>query len=461
MNATTAQNGSVRQILENTESGRPMHSSSAGETQPRRSFGLLLNRPHWLATGVINDLPPRQDPLQMVQQVPPRENALGTSLKAELGAQQKLTDQLDKGQAADLALREVLHTVMEAKYVSAPTPLPLARVLLTFGSTKGLFQNIFGGCNPFELDFPSLCLRILPPPSTLFSAHPFPTTESWTLNPPDQTQYDALQSRIRDRISLFRQQKSHIPPTRRASHPSPTSTSLVSDSEADRLLNHVFQAWQHWSSLDEPTRQKTWTLCILRSYTQAESARKEAESTIDVLRRQIEHLSMQLAKASNDYSLYRDNGVPSSAILTSMRLSPETLVQIHKQGTDMRNWDYDKLVDKWRGIVREERESGYKIGRAMSEAEARREWDPNGSEMRGASERSESLMNGDEARRNGGVDPRIDDEVLDDGDEAEGSVGDEFRGSRGHQERTLSWPTPSGQGNGLGNNVHDHAMEGT
>src|SRR6266480_246267 len=282
---------------------------------------------------------------------------------------------------------------------------------------------MFGGYNPFELDFPSLCLRILPQPSTLFSTQPFPTTESWTLNPPGQKQYDALQARIRDRISLFRQQKRHTPPKHNTSVTSPTSANPISDSEADRLLDHIFQAWQHWSTLDEEARQSTWTLCILRSYTQAETARKEAESTIDVLRRQIEHLSMQLAKATKDHSQYRDKGLPSNAVLTTMRLNPDTLVQIHKQGTDMWNWDYDKLVEKWRGIVREERESG------------------------------------DEVQRNGEAYSRADDEY-----EAENSIGDDSEGrperSRGHRQRTLGWPVPSSQENGLGNNVDDHAMQG-
>lgn len=315
---------------------------------------------------------------------------------------------------------------------------------------------MFGGYNLFELDFPSLCLSILPPPSTLFSTQPFPTAESWTLGPPGQKQYDALQVRIRDRISLFRQQKPPAPSNRRSSVTSTTSTSPISDSEAERLLNHVLQAWQHWSSLDEEAQQRTWTLCILRSYTQAETFRKEAESTIDVLKRQIEHLSIQLAKVTKDYSLYRDKGLPSNAVLTSIRLNPDTLVQIHNQGTDMRNWDYDKLIEKWRDTVREERESGYKIGRAMSEAEVRRELDLDDCDMRGVFERSESLMSG----RNGEVDSRVDDD-----DEAENSAGgdsgERSERSREYQQRILGWPASSSQENGLGNNVDDHAMQGT
>ena len=317
---------------------------------------------------------------------------------------------------------------------------------------------MFGGYNLFELDFPSLCLRILPHPSTLFSTQPFPTAESWTLSPPGEKQYDSLQGRIRDRLSLFHQQKHPTSSNRRSSVASLTST--ISDSEAERLLNHVFQAWQHWSSLDEEAQQSMWTLCILRSYTQAETSRKEAESTIDVLKRQIEYLSMQLAKATKDFSLYEEKGFPSNAVLTSMRLNPDTLVQIHNQGTDMRNWDYDKLVGKWRDIVREERESGYKIGRVMTEAEARRERDLDDCEMRGVSERSETLMSGDEARRHGEMDSRLDDE-----DEGENSAGEDSGGrserSRGYQQPLLGWPAPSNQENGLGNNVDDHTMQGT
>jgi len=42
--------------------------------------------------------------------------------------QYKLTEQLDKGKAADLALKEVLRIVMEAKYVFSPWAMILAYI---------------------------------------------------------------------------------------------------------------------------------------------------------------------------------------------------------------------------------------------------------------------------------------------------------------------------------------------
>ena len=69
-------------------------------------------------------------------------------------------------------------------------------------------------------------------------------------------------------------------------------------------------------------------------------------------------------------------------------------------------------------------------------------------------------MSGDETRRNGEADSRVDDE-----DEVDNSVEEDSSGRperpRGHQQRIPGWPGSSTQENGLRNNLDDHTMQGT
>lgn len=109
------------------EQGTLIQSPSSADAGTPRTYGILLNRLNWLATGVINDLPPREDPLQRVKSKPQAQARSGSeevvtpwrseSREAEREMQTRLLDQLDRGKAADLALREVLSSVTEAKCV--------------------------------------------------------------------------------------------------------------------------------------------------------------------------------------------------------------------------------------------------------------------------------------------------------------------------------------------------------
>jgi hypothetical protein len=129
--STPGQSSLARSVL--GDQPHLMLSPSTGEISLRQSYGILLNKPNWLATGVINDLPPREDPLQRVNSAPQRHARRGSDdvvsswrsdlREAEKEMQARLLDQLDRGKAADLALREVLNSVTEARLLTSILPL--------------------------------------------------------------------------------------------------------------------------------------------------------------------------------------------------------------------------------------------------------------------------------------------------------------------------------------------------
>ncbi|KAK8210849.1 hypothetical protein IWZ01DRAFT_435392, partial [Phyllosticta capitalensis] len=214
--------------------------------KPRVSF----NQPNWHSTGVINNLPPRASLSGEAGKARHEQQKRGFENR------QMLNEELDHGKAAELALREVLGSVREA-------------------SVRSSGLNLFD-FDPFTLSFPSLCLHILPAPATLFAPSPFPTTESWSVTPPGQKQFDALQRNVRDRLM---QRQRHLQlygntasfsastPSASASSPLPTPPLGGIEQEPTRLFSHLQEAFAHWKTLSEKQRQETWALEILRSYT--------------------------------------------------------------------------------------------------------------------------------------------------------------------------------------------------
>jgi hypothetical protein len=112
--ATSAQPKRYGSVTEASSSiPRPSPSPKIGGAQERyeKMFSVKLNRPSWESTGVINDLPPRQDPKPDTR----REMSRHTLLKVDSEQRQRIAEELDTGRAAELALREVLASIRDAK----------------------------------------------------------------------------------------------------------------------------------------------------------------------------------------------------------------------------------------------------------------------------------------------------------------------------------------------------------
>ena len=78
-------------------------------------MGFKLNKMPWYITGVINDLPTTEGSPQMMES--PKEGQRSLS-KWELDERARMLKEIETGRAADRALREVLDSLREARYVS-------------------------------------------------------------------------------------------------------------------------------------------------------------------------------------------------------------------------------------------------------------------------------------------------------------------------------------------------------
>ncbi|CAA9966191.1 hypothetical protein P3342_012426 [Pyrenophora teres f. teres] len=263
----------------------------------------------------------------------PRRHASRHMRKADLDQRQKTGDEAEIASATEMALRELLKSVREANAKA---------------SGAGLFDF-----DPYTQNFPSLCLHILPAPSTLFSPTPFPTAESWSISPPGQKQFEALNKQVRERLLAHQRQRQInqvYPSGAQAAAPSTTSSPLPTpplfDHDPQRLFGHIADAFHHWTQHSDKTRQEYWQIEILRCYARAHDRRREAEVQLENARREIDYLKANRWTA----------GAPDLSPI-SINLGADTARELAKHGMDYRNWDYDRLIDKWRTAIRENKVS--------------------------------------------------------------------------------------------------------
>ncbi|KAI0011456.1 hypothetical protein F4779DRAFT_572779 [Xylariaceae sp. FL0662B] len=228
--------------------------------------------PTWEATGVINDIPSRNEELRGS-----REEGAGAGLdlsrrssmprapsrvmqKTQLDARQKLADAMDTARAAELALRELLSSWRAAKHHIDMNSVPF-------------------DFDPLSLDFPALTLQCLQAPPTLFSSTPHPTSTSWSIQPPAQKQYEALKTWFREEFRKWRVTcaMATTAASEDLSYP-PLNTFIPHDTreavkKAERAAStletqvneHLQSTYHVWEQLPAPRRTELWNLELARS----------------------------------------------------------------------------------------------------------------------------------------------------------------------------------------------------
>jgi hypothetical protein len=227
----------------------------------------------------------------------------------------KLQEAAELGRAAEMALREVLGSLEAAQKAVKP---------------KSLYEDF----DFYELSFPGLCLAILPPPGTLFSSTPFPSAESWTMEPPGLRQYETMCRFLNTRIS-GRQHTDKVP-----------------DAISFRHHAHLSGAWEHWQTLSISDRQSAWTLEILRSFTRSQDKVQAQRLELEKANQRISQLEAEFDRLARcqlprEYLMRPPNTtfVPSNVMREVKTSAPRSDI------TDA-NYDAETLISKWRSTIR-------------------------------------------------------------------------------------------------------------
>ncbi|KAF2239496.1 hypothetical protein EV356DRAFT_528095 [Viridothelium virens] len=311
-----------------------MSAYDASMHTPEGRGPIKINEASWQVTGVINGLPSRGN---VASPGLAREASMGRhqQLKADYEQRQRSIEEKEQARAAELALQEVLSSIKAATSVRP--------------ETKPLFDF-----NPYSMSFPALCLRILPAPPTLFSATPFAHTESWTVHPPGQEQFDSLIQAIHDNIRQKRGPPSVLP------NECNLQQILDTDPEARKTLEHVRNAYNHWKSLSQHQHSEAWSLETLRAYSRIRDTATETAAALDDARVEIEHLRAENDKLSRcqqprEFTLHPPTLLPLPADTAHALFSSSANPSRATRDSAAALWDYDRLMEKWRRIVRESR----------------------------------------------------------------------------------------------------------
>ena len=332
------------------------NAGTSGTTTERIEslMGFRLNKMPWYITGVINDLPAKDDSSPTAEN--PREGQRSLS-KLELDERTRMLKEIEAGRAADRALREVLSNLSEARYVSFAKER-FWREYADLDSARSVRRTLFD-FDPFALDFPSLCLHMLRAPPTLFSPIPFATPDSWCLDPPGQSQLEGLSSTVTEMLSGIKQLLS-------TSHPGESIESFAKlDDDAEQVLAHITNAYDHWSSLSELSQREAWQLETLRHLSRTSEANQKSEMTINALRLEMESLITKLhrqAYMTTPGQRERDlpcNPYPFGNTGASIRISNEAIRTLVNQGFDHTNIDHAALIKKHLKAIRNEKSSSY------------------------------------------------------------------------------------------------------
>lgn len=181
----------------------------------------------------------------------------------------------------------------------------------------------------YSMNFPSLCLHILPAPPALFSMTPFASSDSWPLNAPGRTQLDTVKRQVAARVDQRR--------------------ATLSDLEVQKIQMHLQDAWNHWCQLPEKEKSATWQVEVLRAYARAGQIAQEKEAQLQKANQDLEHLREQ-------YDQLCRHQLPRELILHTPSTLPvnsaSLLEALSSRDTQDRVWDYDRLIDRWRGVVK-------------------------------------------------------------------------------------------------------------
>ncbi|KAI0540568.1 hypothetical protein GGR58DRAFT_511513 [Xylaria digitata] len=337
----------------------------------------------WEATGVINDIPPTTgNPGRgsggnweglRAGASPTRETAgrsqnpqrapSRVAQKMQFDTKQRLADAVDTARAAELALRELLSSMRAAKQHVDMNSLPF-------------------DFEPLALDFPALTLQCLQAPPTLFSSTPHPTSTSWSIQPPGQKQYEALQMYFREEFHKWRvycatattssTEDLTYPPSE-TKFPRDMRESVKKAEKAAALLEkqvqeHLQSTYHVWEQLPPQRRSELWGLELARSVGRrqkeldklkdAQYATKQENTNLKI---QIEHLNQ--LQQPREFRIVPPATIPIEETYMNYLLGLGASgvkgvgVTVEERHVDL-NTMVSRAIDRWKTVIVSARNTG-------------------------------------------------------------------------------------------------------
>lgn len=341
----------------------------AGENNGRSRDGqvrMMFNTPTWHATGVINDIPNPNNPQDGAARYTPSQSRTGSINLPDYARRNASSQNPDTMRALELALREVLDNIRAATYVLS---FPI------FLSNQDTYEYVYCSSrmrpriSPFDFDiqsqtFPSLCLQLLPPPPSLFSATPFPSSSSFSLEPPGTEHLEIVRQALRAKIAQWQSDQLSADATNNSQSgrfgmgmDSSMITRGVQQHE-DMSLRHLELAYKHWMSLPPEEKGSVWQLEITRAFAREMDKRKSLDEQLARVQQEANQLRTQVERLGScqwprEFALFPPDTLPLPRDVARELDVKESHLNPHSP-----RWDYENVVAKWKRVVMHDRSMG-------------------------------------------------------------------------------------------------------
>ena len=231
--------------------------------------------------------------------------------------------------------------------------------------------------SPFDFDvqsqtYPSLCLQLLPPPPSLFSASPFPSQSSFPLEPPGAEHFDIVRQALRAKIAQW--QSDQLSADSANSQPGAFGMGLDSNMIArgvqqheDISLRHVELAYNHWLSHPPEEKRNVWQLEITRAFAREIEKRKSLDEQLARVQQETNQLRSQVERLGScqwprEFALFPPDTLPLPRDVSRELDAKEDQANPHSP-----RWDYNNVVAKWKRVVMHDKGMG-RVGVGSSNA---------------------------------------------------------------------------------------------
>lgn len=223
--------------------------------------------------------------------------------------------------------------------------------------------------SPFEFDiqsqtFPSLCLQLLPPPPSLFSAAPFPSPSFFPLEPPGAEHLGIVRQALRAKITQWQSDQLSTDATNNSQSGRfgmGMDSNMIArgvQQHEDMSLRHLELAYKHWMSLPPEEKNSVWKLEITRAFAREMDKRKSVDEQLARVQQEANQLRAQVERLGScqwprEFALFPPDTLPLPRDAARELDAKESHLNPHSP-----RWDYENVVAKWKRVVMHDRSMG-------------------------------------------------------------------------------------------------------
>lgn len=214
----------------------------------------------------------------------------------------------------------------------------------------------------------------MPPPRSISSHHSNLGHETWRLEPPGPAEYEYMKRYV---FAKLQEWKARVTQDEQQGGSSGDTDQHMMDNLArEELLHqhHFEQAYSNWQMSARESREGEWRFECQKAYAEEYDRHRDTRERLDQLEQEIHHLRERL-----NHEKSGQLSSSSNLQVTSMPLSRSTVNSFSpQQARDLQFWDYDRLLDKWKQRIQQQRSAQHPLPTLGS-------WSSNNTPMDGAS----------------------------------------------------------------------------